>query len=371
MAIRSGFNQRSDYFYPGSPNDSRLFHSDPSDQVQVWSPNIGRGYFQKIQLRDDLELLILDYRLHDTLTINFPGQNKCVEFEFQLAGPEAKRSVCIPDFGLRSSSIRSAQWRRLKIVVIFRGPVSETYCQAMFERFSPQVQKLTLESLQSLLRGQLSCNTASFQAMVSQLLNGGIRLPQSLTAEQLWPEPEFLGFDNLLRRSMTAEMYPVIHHILSCPYSGRIRRIYLERKVLKLVSLHLNLFEQLRSPSYPIMPGDLDGIYEAGEILARQLYNPPSVDVLSRQVGLNRLKLNYGFHHVYGATPFRYLRDCRLLQAQQLFMTSELGVREVADKVGYNSRSSFTTAFQQKFGLSPKTFRLHRRNYLGRQRYAS
>ena len=157
---------------------------------------------------------------------------------------------------------------------------------------------------------------------------------------------------------MTPEMHQVIHQIFSCPYSGQVRRAYLERKVLELVGLKLNALEQLRSLSYPLNLEDLDGIYEAGRILACQLQNPPSVEALARQVGLNRLKLNQGFHHVYGITPFRHLRNCRLQLAKQLLVTSKLAIQEVAHKVGYTSCSRFATAFYQKFGLNPKAFQL-------------
>ncbi|MEM6436112.1 MAG: AraC family transcriptional regulator, partial [Cyanobacteria bacterium P01_D01_bin.115] len=126
----------------------------------------------------------------------------------------------------------------------------------------------------------------------------------------------------------------------------------------------LNALEQLRSLSYPLSPGDLERIYQAGKVLTRHLQSPPSIEVLSRQVGLNRLKLNRGFHHVYGTTPFRYLRNCRLQLAQILLTTSELAVKEVAYRVGYTNCSRFATAFYQKFGLNPKAFQLqihHRR----------
>ncbi|MEM9451784.1 MAG: AraC family transcriptional regulator [Cyanobacteria bacterium P01_E01_bin.6] len=105
----------------------------------------------------------------------------------------------------------------------------------------------------------------------------------------------------------------------------------------------------------------MDGIYQAGKILASRLDNPPSVEELAQQVGLNRLKLNHGFHHVYGTTPFRYLRNCRLAQARLLLTDSMLSVEDIAYRVGYTSRSRFATAFCQLFGLNPKTLQRYSR----------
>ncbi|MEL6332487.1 MAG: helix-turn-helix transcriptional regulator, partial [Cyanobacteria bacterium J06626_26] len=78
----------------------------------------------------------------------------------------------------------------------------------------------------------------------------------------------------------------------------------------------------------------------------------------ARKVGTNRLKLNQGFHQVYGTTPFRYLRACRLTQARRLLTTSDLPVESVAAAVGYSSRNHFAKAFRQQVGLNPKTFQM-------------
>ncbi|NET52928.1 MAG: helix-turn-helix transcriptional regulator [Merismopedia sp. SIO2A8] len=160
---------------------------------------------------------------------------------------------------------------------------------------------------------------------------------------------------------MLPEMQSVIHQILNCPYKGRIRRTYLESKALELLALQLSALTQPQSSSHPLKPEDMDGIYQAGKILATRLDNPPSVEELARQVGLNRLKLNHGFHHVYGTTPFRYLRNCRLAQARCLLIDSILSVEEIAYRVGYTSRSRFAKAFRQLFGLNPKTLQLYSR----------
>ena len=68
--------------------------------------------------------------------------------------------------------------------------------------------------------------------------------------------------------------------------------------------------------------------------------------------------LNQGFHEVYGTTPFGYLRDCRLLHARRLLMTSGLSISQVATAVGYTCRSKFATAFRQQMGLNPKAFQM-------------
>lgn len=367
MAIRF-LNRKSDYLYPGSPEDPRLFHSDASDQIKIWSPEIGQGYSQTIPLRDDLSLMILDYEIQDTLIIDSPGLDICLEFSCHLAGKTARRSVVTFHLGLRRFSFLPAQQRVIRVEVFFKPPSFATYCRAVLECMPPQDRNIIYNWVDNLYQYQFGHSAVIPQAALTHFLST-MRFPTQLfKADQPLKDFELPGL-SCLSRPITSEMRQVIHQILSCPYGGPTRRTYLEGKALELVALQLNALDQSRSVSYPLNSEDLGSIYQAGKILACQLKNPPSVDTLARQVGLNRLKLNHGFHHVYSTTPYRYLRDCRLAKAQKLLFTQDLGVTEVADRVGYTSRSSFSTAFHQRFGISPKAFQFYSRNHLKRKQH--
>ena len=359
-------NQVSDHLHPGSPSDSRLFHADPSDQIQVWSPQVGQGYVQTIPLREDLSLVIADDTMHNAVLMNTCKQEAALEFEFQLAGATPGQSSLAPHLGMKGPNTRPAQQRRFNVEIFFGPSAFMTYYQLIAERLPPQALSLFHKSVECMHRSQVDHQAVSPQAALTQILSRTVSplpLSQSI-ADLLLFAPELLGSNHTVQQAMAPEMHQVIHQILSSPYSGQVRRAYLERKVLELVALKLNALEQLRSLSYPLSPGDLERIYQAGKVLTRHLQSPPSIEDLSRQVGLNRLKLNRGFHHVYGTTPFRYLRNCRLQLAQILLTTSELAVKEVAYRVGYTNCSRFANAFHQKFGLNPKAFQLqidHRR----------
>lgn len=369
MAIRL-LKQDSDFLHPGSPNDARLFHSDSSDQVQVWSPPIGQGYVQTIPLRDGLILTILDYTIHSTFLSNAPRRNQFLEFEYQIAKTTFSQSTVFPHIGRKTLGVWKAQQRRFNVEVGFSPPNFAPYSHKVVEHLLPQDQTLLYNLSDWIHRHHHGCSAPSPQAAFNQLLSGSIPSSQRLASTQPLANLEILTFGRLWR-SMTSEMHQVVDQILSCPYGGRVRRAYLERKALKLVAMKLNALAQLRTLSYPLNTGDIDGIYQAAKILTQHLNNPPSVEALARQVGLNRLKLNQGFHHVYGIPPFRYLRNCRLQRAQQLLFNSELTVGEIAYRVGYNSLSSFSSAFRQKFGLNPKTLQIQGRNVLRSQILAS
>ncbi|MEM6521271.1 MAG: AraC family transcriptional regulator [Cyanobacteria bacterium P01_C01_bin.70] len=352
------FKQKLDCLHPGSLDDSRLFHADPSDQVQVWLPQVGQGYEQTIPLREGLSLKILDYTRHSTFLSHYPRRNKFLEFEFHIAGPASGHSTFYPPLAQNSPvGVWQTQLRRLNVEVILCPPFFSPYLHKVFEHLASQDQNLLYRWANWGYRSQLGYAAASPQAAFQQMINGAVSSSQFFSADQAFENLEFWSFSNL-RRAMTPEMHQVVNQILSCPYSGRVRRSYLERKALELIALKLTVLDPSRSLAYPLNLDDLDGIYQAAKILACQCQNPPSIKVLARQVGLNRLKLNQGFHHVYGTTPYRYLRNCRLELANYLLGTSELAVEEVAYQVGYTNRSRFATAFRQQFGLNPKTFQL-------------
>jgi transcriptional regulator GlxA family with amidase domain len=70
-------------------------------------------------------------------------------------------------------------------------------------------------------------------------------------------------------------------------------------------------------------------------------------------IGLNSNKLKRNFKELFGIPVFKFLQEERLKKAYELLSASELGVQETAWYVGYESISSFSNAFQKKFGVRP------------------
>ncbi|MBE7385422.1 MAG: helix-turn-helix transcriptional regulator [Leptolyngbya sp. SIO1E4] len=356
MKVPLVLNRSNDWLLPGSPSDSRLFHADETDVIEVLSSQVGQGYSQFIPLQDDLALSIHDYSLNQHRVIGRVDSHNSLEFEFRLAGRDAGYSSFIPHFGLREFEIKPAQKRFSNIEVWFKQPALTTYCQAFVERLSPQTQSNTECIIQSIYRYQGGGSRSTLMGMLNQIFNREKAPGPQLTLEHILTDAlydDVLTFGDSSRSPITPAMEQVIGQIFSCPYQGATRRTYLEHQALALVKLYLEAIVHHRRHE-----ADLDYVYQAGAILRNQIANPPPIEALARQVGTNRLTLTQGFHTLYGTTPFGYLRDCRLLQAKRLLMTSTLSVAEVAAAVGYASRNRFATAFRQKIGLNPKAFQM-------------
>lgn len=348
--------RETNWLEPGSPNVPTVLGCDRTDIIQVCPAHLGQGYVQEIPLREDLSLVIIDYTLDHPLLVDAPGDRGLLEFEFQLSGRDPGQSFFVPYFGQRGLGVRPAKKRIFKVEVFFKPPTLNHYFHDFTRRLSAPVQRLVEAILRQLCGQPAGLASVSIDSALNRLMSTESIFDQTyeqLLTHGLYSEAAVLGAAT--RRPLTADMETLIGQILHCPYQGATRRAYLERKALELVALRLEVLSQ---PTAIPNQEDIQRIYMAETILRGQLQQPPSVEDLARQVALNRLKLNQGFHQVFGATPYGHLRHCRLRQARQLLMTTDFSIEQIAEQVGYSSRSRFASAFRKEYGLNPKMFQM-------------
>lgn len=84
---------------------------------------------------------------------------------------------------------------------------------------------------------------------------------------------------------------------------------------------------------------------------------PHTVESLADVAGVSRSVLADRFTRVYGAGPIDLLRSIRLQKAAELLATSDVPVKRVSEMIGYSSRSYFSKAFEDKYGVRPQGFR--------------
>ena len=81
-----------------------------------------------------------------------------------------------------------------------------------------------------------------------------------------------------------------------------------------------------------------------------------SVESLCQEVGISRVHLNRKLKELVGTSPSTLIRSIRLRQAAFLLINNEVGIAEVAFKVGYSTLSHFSNSFHEYFNMSPKEF---------------
>ncbi len=132
--------------------------------------------------------------------------------------------------------------------------------------------------------------------------------------------------------------------------------LFLEAKALELMALQLHQLDCLLGGTCQPKPcgTQTENIVYAGEILKKEMTNPPTILDLAQRAGLNHNQLIDGFRQIFGQTPFEYLRILRLERARELIVSRERNVTEAAYEVGYSSLSHFTNNFRKEFGFTPK-----------------
>ena len=82
-----------------------------------------------------------------------------------------------------------------------------------------------------------------------------------------------------------------------------------------------------------------------------------TLETLAEIAAMSRATFVRHFEKSFNRTPMDYLRDVRLRRAAQLLQVSSMPVDAIAGKVGYASRSHFSKAFHEQYGISPAVFR--------------
>jgi AraC-like DNA-binding protein len=119
------------------------------------------------------------------------------------------------------------------------------------------------------------------------------------------------------------------------------------------------LVEALRSTSGDdAPPGLLRGLADAQLAPAirhmhRQLARSWTVAELAKTAALSRSTFFERFTRTVGLPPMEYLLAWRMAVARDLLRRQDLGIAEVAERVGYASASTFSTAFSRHVGQAP------------------
>ena len=142
--------------------------------------------------------------------------------------------------------------------------------------------------------------------------------------------------------------------LFSTPLTGKIKELYVESKVMEIVALQVNEKSTLCKDLQALRKKDRDTFHDLKTYLDLALTEEHSLKSLSTQFGLNEFKLKKGFRELFGTSVFDYLLDQRLALGKSLLQEGGFRVNEVATRIGYKNANHFSTAFKQKFGLTPK-----------------
>ncbi len=146
----------------------------------------------------------------------------------------------------------------------------------------------------------------------------------------------------------------IIHaaHILASRLDHpKCQQLLLHSAALEFLGAHFNSLEGDSTPTTLPMR-EQQRIITARDRLLHDLSAPPTIEQLSREVGLNQLKLKQGFKTLFGTSIYAMFQKHRMEQARLLL--KKYNVTEVAMTMGYSNISHFSAAYRKQFGILPK-----------------
>jgi AraC-like DNA-binding protein len=81
-----------------------------------------------------------------------------------------------------------------------------------------------------------------------------------------------------------------------------------------------------------------------------------TVEHLARVAALSRSAYFQRFTRAVGMPPMEYLLAWRMALAKDLLSRKRMAMEQVAERVGYSSASTFSTAFARQVGRSPRAY---------------
>ncbi|WP_170766025.1 helix-turn-helix domain-containing protein [Ruegeria lacuscaerulensis] len=132
-----------------------------------------------------------------------------------------------------------------------------------------------------------------------------------------------------------------------------------------LIALLRNQFERTGECFAPWLAAL--GDESLGRALSLMLDDPQknhTLESLGDHVGLSRTVFSERFKKAFNRTAIDFLKEIRLRRAAQLLTTTNLPVKRIAYRVGFESRSYFSRSFKGFFGIDPAGFRANHIVYL-------
>lgn len=96
------------------------------------------------------------------------------------------------------------------------------------------------------------------------------------------------------------------------------------------------------------------------EYLISHLDEKVPLEQLAKEAHLNLSVFHLVFSHIYGDTPYAYLKKYKMNLAAQWLSENKMKIGDIALELGYSNASKFAKAFQSVYGMLPKDYRKNR-----------
>ncbi|WP_207426738.1 AraC family transcriptional regulator [Pedobacter sp. SYSU D00535] len=214
-------------------------------------------------------------------------------------------------------------------------------------RFSPQLCHLVADKV----KNRSYCIQLS-ESFLQRYLPQQHPLRQQLLQNAADDGPSLLFADNMY---ITPPIAVILHDLADFSQSNFCSQLILQSKVIHLLALQLQQFEQLQDIGQPslLRKDDLEKMQQVRDILLEQSGAKLSLRTLAHMVGTNEFSLKRNFKQAFGTTVYGYLNQYKMERAKSLLLENVMSIAEISAQMGYKYPTHFSAAFKKHFGYLP------------------
>lgn len=149
---------------------------------------------------------------------------------------------------------------------------------------------------------------------------------------------------------------------LTKPFSNEVLIDAIYNVLLSRVRLKENykasIFQESTVAKMTTSNADEKFLKKINQILKDEISNPDlNVDFFVDKMAISRASLYSKFKSIVGVGINTYINDYRLSEAKSLLEQTDYSMIEIAEMVGFQTQSYFSTLFKEQFGISPMKYR--------------
>ena len=147
----------------------------------------------------------------------------------------------------------------------------------------------------------------------------------------------------------------IADEIIHCKMNGISADLFFDAKAKEWLSIILDAYESQKKN--PLPNQDIASLNNIASYINDHYAYDISQSLLEKIAMMSGTKLKYSFKNHFHMTITEYLQRRRTNIAENLLLTTDLEIKDIAKSVGYKSASRFSTIFKRYKGVLPKEVR--------------
>lgn len=167
-------------------------------------------------------------------------------------------------------------------------------------------------------------------------------------------DAEKIFFDT--KAKVSEKIGKIAEEIIHCKMSGLSADLFFDAKAKEWLSIILDAYESHQNIFIP--KDDISSLNNVASYINDHYAYDISQSLLEKIAMMSGTKLKYSFKNHFHMTITEYTQRKRINIAENLLLTTDLEIRDIAKSVGYKSASRFSTIFKRYKGVLPKEVRV-------------